>query len=58
MSAELEDVEDGDAPAGGAAGEYDPVAAVLAALETRAAEDLYEARPHKTKTGFARDWAL
>ncbi|MFF9070470.1 hypothetical protein ACF09E_34510 [Streptomyces sp. NPDC014891] len=37
---------------------HDPAAAILAALDTKAAEDLHEARPQKTKTGYARDWAL
>jgi hypothetical protein len=36
----------------------DPVAAVLAALDTKAAEDLHESRPGKTRTGYARDWEL
>lgn len=57
VDAEL--VEDDDeAPVGGAVEGYDPVVAILAALETKAAEDLHEARPQKTKTGYARDWEL
>ncbi|MGY5099443.1 hypothetical protein [Streptomyces sp. 900105245] len=42
----------------GAVAVHDPVAAVLAALDTKAAEDLHESRPRKTKTGYARDWEL
>jgi hypothetical protein len=56
VDAEL--IENADAPAGGAVDEYDPADAILAALEMRAAEDLHDARPQKTKTGYARDWAL
>ncbi|MGA4979294.1 hypothetical protein [Streptomyces cinereoruber] len=56
VDAEL--VEDDETPAGGAVEAYDPVAAILAALDTKAAKDLHEARPRKTKTGYARDWAL
>lgn len=55
VDAEL--VED-DAPGAGAVAVHDPVAAVLAALDTKAAEDLYNDRPHKTTTGYARDWEL
>ncbi|MEU9132423.1 hypothetical protein AB0D08_30670 [Kitasatospora sp. NPDC048540] len=37
----------------------DPVtAAVLAALDQVAEQHLTDHRPHKTKTGYARDWAL
>ncbi|MFF3790852.1 hypothetical protein ACFYXW_12380 [Streptomyces sp. NPDC001981] len=31
---------------------------MLRVVRARAAEDLYESRPHKTRTGFARDWEL
>ncbi|MEU6965131.1 tyrosine-type recombinase/integrase [Streptomyces chrestomyceticus] len=55
VDAEL--VED-DAPGAGAVAVHDPVAAVLAALDTKAAEDLYNDRPNKTRKGYARDWAL
>ncbi|MFD0253642.1 hypothetical protein ACFVGX_22310 [Streptomyces sp. NPDC127113] len=55
VDAEL--VED-DAPGAGAVAVHDPVAAVLAALDTKAAEDLHDRRPRKTKTGYARDWEL
>jgi integrase len=44
--------------AGGDVAVHDPVAAVLAALDTKAAENLYEDRPDKTKKGYARDWQL
>lgn len=37
---------------------HDPVATILAALDTKAAEDLYDRRPRKTKIGYARDWAM
>lgn len=47
-----------DAPRAGAVAVRDPVAAVLAALDTRAAEDLHDSRPHKIRTGYARDWQL
>ncbi|MFF3958770.1 hypothetical protein ACFYY1_37040 [Streptomyces sp. NPDC001890] len=49
---------DDDAPGAGGVAVHDPVAAVLAALDTKAAEDLHESRPHKTRTGYARDWEL
>ncbi|CAM5373681.1 Integrase OS=Streptomyces fumanus OX=67302 GN=GCM10018772_70580 PE=4 SV=1 [Streptomyces fumanus] len=55
VDAEL--VED-DVPGAGEVAVHDPVAAVLAALDTKAVEDLYDRRPHKTKTGYARDWEL
>ncbi|WP_374987180.1 hypothetical protein [Streptomyces fradiae] len=55
VDAEL--VED-DAPGAGEVAVHDPVAAVLAALDTKAAEDLHDRRPRKTKTGYARDWEL
>ncbi|MFE5098028.1 hypothetical protein ACFRCI_49405 [Streptomyces sp. NPDC056638] len=55
VDAEL--VED-DSPGADEVAVHDPVAAVLAALDTKAAEDLHESRPHKTKTGNARDWEL
>ncbi|MFZ3476026.1 hypothetical protein ACODT4_44350 [Streptomyces sp. 2.9] len=37
---------------------YDSTAAVLAALEVGAEEELNRARAHKTKTGYARDWQV
>ncbi len=47
-----------DAPAAAAA-KYDPAeAAVLAALEQDAEEEIDKNRPRKTKTGYARDWQL
>ncbi|MEU1312557.1 hypothetical protein ABZ419_27210 [Streptomyces cinnamoneus] len=49
---------DDDVPGAGEVAVHDPVAAVLAALDTKAAEDLHDSRPRKTKTGYARDWAL
>ncbi|WP_042404438.1 hypothetical protein [Streptacidiphilus carbonis] len=59
-SVEVVDAElvDDDAPGAGAVVVHDPVAAVLAALDTKAAEILYDNRPDKTKKGYARDWAL
>ncbi|MFF6903334.1 site-specific integrase [Streptomyces hydrogenans] len=55
---EAELVEDGPDGAGGEVAVHDPRAAVLAALNKKAAETLYDRRPRKTKTGYARDWAL
>ncbi|MFJ2745398.1 hypothetical protein ACIO3O_37710 [Streptomyces sp. NPDC087440] len=49
---------DTTAPGNGEVAALDPVAAVLAALDTKAAEDLYDKRPRKTRTGYARDWEL
>jgi hypothetical protein len=49
---------DADAPGAGEVAVHDPLAAVLAALDTKAAEDLHESRPDKTKSGYARDWEL
>ncbi|MEV6147049.1 hypothetical protein [Streptomyces sp. NPDC051992] len=49
---------DDDAPDAGGVAVHDPVAAVLAALDTKAAEALYDDRPKKTTTGYARDWEL
>ncbi|KUF17358.1 hypothetical protein [Streptomyces silvensis] len=54
VDAELVD----DAPGAGKVAVHDPVAAVLAALGTKAAEDLHDRRPRKTKNGYARDWEL
>nr|WSS73663.1 hypothetical protein OG491_36170 [Streptomyces sp. NBC_01175] len=47
-----------DAPGAGEVAVHDPVAAVLAALDTKAAEYQYSNRPDKTRTGYARDWEL
>lgn len=55
VDAEL--VDDG-VPGADAVAVPDPVAAVLAALDTKAVEDLYDSRPRKTKKGYARDWEL
>ncbi|MFJ3164393.1 hypothetical protein [Streptomyces kanasensis] len=49
---------DDDAPGPGEVAVHDAVAAVLAALDTKAAEDLHDRRPRKTKKGYARDWEL
>ncbi|MEU9247772.1 hypothetical protein [Streptomyces sp. NPDC048385] len=56
--AEAELVEDGDASAGGTVAAYDQATAVLDVLETKAAEELHASRPHKIRTGYARDWVL
>ncbi|GGY71476.1 hypothetical protein GCM10010363_61030 [Streptomyces omiyaensis] len=55
---EAELVEDGPVDGAGEVAAHDPAAAVLAAMNKKAAEKLYNDRPHKTKTGYARDWAL
>lgn len=62
---ELEPVEvvdaelvDDNATGVGEVAVHDPVAAVLAALDTKAAKDLHDSRPKKTKDGYARDWRL
>lgn len=49
---------DDAAPGAGEVAVHDPVASVLAALDTKAAEDLYDGRPKKTKDGYERDWEL
>ncbi|WP_159045205.1 hypothetical protein [Streptomyces avermitilis] len=60
---ELEPVEvvdaelmDDDVPAVGEAAVPDPVAAVLAALDTDAKDHLNRIRPKKTRDGYAQDW--
>ncbi len=53
----VEVVDEGDAPGPGAVAVPDPVADVLAALDTKA-EDLHASRPDKTTSGYARDWEL
>lgn len=58
VDAELVELGDDAFPGAGAVAVPDPVADVLAALDTKAAEDLHDSRPHKTKTGYARDWEL
>ncbi|SMF85891.1 hypothetical protein [Streptomyces sp. Amel2xC10] len=65
MKLERADVVDGELlPAARASGPvtdvgYDAAtAAVLAALDHRAEEHLADARPKKTRDGYARDWAL
>ncbi|MFE7212471.1 tyrosine-type recombinase/integrase [Streptomyces sp. NPDC057611] len=55
VDAEL--VEASDASGGGVV-PADPAAAVLAALEQGAEEELHRARAHKTKTGYTRDWEV
>ncbi|OEV12984.1 hypothetical protein [Streptomyces nanshensis] len=55
VDAELVDVD--DAP-GGEVAVHDPAAAVLAALEEEAEEDLWGARAAKSRTGYARDWVV
>lgn len=62
---ELEPVEvvdaelvDDDAPGAGAVAVPDPVAAVLAALDTDAKDHLNRIRPKKTRDGYARDWEI
>lgn len=54
---EAELVED-DAPGAGEIAVPDPVAAVLAALDTDAKAHLDDIRPKKTKDGYARDWEI
>lgn len=49
---------DDDAPGAGEVAVHDPVAAVLAALDTDAKEHLNDIRPKKTKDGYARDWEI
>jgi hypothetical protein len=56
VDAELVDTD--DVPGVGAVAVRDPEAAVLAALEVQAVEHLDRIRPRKTRTGYARDWAL
>lgn len=55
---EAELVDDALDRAGDEVAVHDPAAAVLAALNKKAAETLYDRRPRKTKTGYARDWVL
>ncbi|MFI1569054.1 hypothetical protein ACH4ZX_39620 [Streptomyces sp. NPDC020490] len=49
---------DDDAPGAGEVAVPDPVAAVLAALETDAQAHLRRIRPKKTRDGYARDWEV
>jgi hypothetical protein len=58
IDAELVKEGDDASPGAGAAAVPTPVAAVLAALDTKAAEDLHDSRPRKTTKGYARDWEL
>jgi hypothetical protein len=64
VTAELEHVvvaelvEDEAASGAGEVAVRGPAAAVLAALDVQAAEHLERIRPRKTRTGYARDWAL
>ncbi|WP_405438479.1 hypothetical protein OG373_13765 [Streptomyces avidinii] len=51
-------VDEAETPTAGTVAEYDPATEVLAALEMEAAEHLHDVRPHKTRSGYARDWAL
>ncbi|WP_331743476.1 tyrosine-type recombinase/integrase (plasmid) [Streptomyces sp. NBC_00873] len=51
-------VEDDGSTGSGAVAVHDPAAAVLAALEKGAEEELNRARAHKTRTGYARDWEV
>ncbi|WP_281154707.1 hypothetical protein [Streptomyces sp. HYC2] len=59
-SVEVVDAElvDDDAPGAGAVAVPDPVAAVLAALDTDAKDHLNRIRPKKTRDGYARDWEV